>query len=127
MWYLRSCEGLFVAMKPVEFAKRIYEKRRSVFERWEEYVEKVKERGTRLLPETKVYVFGSVVREDYHPMLSDIDVAVVSPGVPEGAAERVRVKLKLTEGFDESSLEIHLLTPKEWETYRRFIDVYREI
>ncbi|MEM4949565.1 MAG: nucleotidyltransferase domain-containing protein [Candidatus Jordarchaeales archaeon] len=114
-------------MRPVELARRIYEKRKGFFERWEKYVEEVKVRAMSLLPEVKVYVFGSVVRGDYHPMFSDVDVAVVSPGVPEEATERTKVRLKLTEGFDDSSLEVHLLTPKEWETYKRFIDVYREI
>lgn len=60
-------------------------------------------------------------------MLSDIDVAVVSQKVPEKPIERVRIKLKLKDGFDTSPLEIHLLTPEEWETYKRFIDEYREI
>ena len=93
----------------IELAKKIYEKRKVFFDEAEKHLKTVAERAKELLPDAKVYLFGSYYRGDHHPALSDIDVAVVSPLVPENATERARLKLKIIEGYEFSPLEVHLL------------------
>ena len=68
-----------------------------------------------------VYVFGSVVRGEEHPM-SDVDVAVVlSENVDEekrvGFYRKVREKIGNLHPF-----EIHVISRDEWEKwYRKFV------
>ncbi len=112
----------------VELAKEIYERRKAFFDEAEKHLKVVADRARELLPGSKVYLFGSYYRGDYHPALSDIDVAVVSPLVPENATERTKHKLKIIEGYEFSPLEVHLLKPSEWDFYRNFVrDEFREL
>jgi len=106
----------------VEVVKEIYLKRKAFFDEAERHLKVVSERAKEILPDSKVYLFGSFVRGDYHPALSDIDVAVVSPSAPERPSERTKLKLKILEGYDFSPVELHILTPSEWEFYRNFIE-----
>ncbi len=89
-------------MKAVELAKKYMKK---YFDNLEHYLKIIKE----LLPNCKIYLFGSVLTKDYHPMLSDIDVAIVSNNMSEDANERVRIRLKLLESFEFSPFEIHII------------------
>lgn len=57
-------------------------------------------RGLRGCFQRRRFTFWERGKRDYHLMFSDIDGAAASPSVPDGATE-VRVKLKLTEGFDD--------------------------
>lgn len=115
-------------MRAVEFAKRIYNRRKKYFENSRKYSKIIKTRAKNIFgKDARIFVFGSLVRKDYHPMISDIDIAVVSKGIPERAAERAKTKLKLKKGFEFSPFEIHLLNHKEWQTYKKFIDAYSEV
>jgi predicted nucleotidyltransferase len=114
-------------MKTIEFAKRIYERRKKYFDNLDFYLEKIKERTIQILPDAKIYLFGSVVKGNFHTVLSDIDIAIVSNIIPERAIERARIRLRILEGFELSPFELHLLKPEEWEFYKKFIDKYREI
>src|SRR3972149_5863116 len=108
-------------MKAVELAKRIYNRTKKYFENSEEYFRIIKTRAKNILgKDAKIFVFGSLVRKDYHPMISDIDIAVVSKDIPKRAIERAKTKLKLKKGFEFSPFEIHLLNKKEWQTYKKF-------
>ena len=114
-------------MKPVEIAIRIYEKNKRYFDNLEVYLEVIKERTLEILSDAKIYLFGSVVEKKVHP-LSDIDIAIVSDKIPESADERAGVKIKILEEFDTfTPFELHLLTRREWEFYRRFIKEFREV
>lgn len=96
------------------------------FLNFKKYVEEVKRVLADRLSAFEVYVFGSAVRGDYSPGLSDIDVAIVS----EEFASRER-KLEvydiLFEKFFDTPFEFHLLTRKAWEFYSRFIDNYVKV
>ena len=115
-------------LNPAEFAKILYERRKKYFDNLDHYLKIIKERVSKLLPDAKLYIFGSVVKGNYHPMLSDIDIAIVSDKIPKSANERAKLRLKIIEGFELSPFELHLLTKREWEFYRKFIKKdYREI
>ena len=68
-----------------------------------------------------LYVFGSVVKGEEHPM-SDVDLAVVlSENVDEEKRidfyRKVREKIGVVHPF-----EIHVLSKREWETwYKKFV------
>ena len=100
------------------------EKRLKIFENYKEYAKIVKKLAQEVLGEVKVYVFGSVVRGDYHPMLSDIDVAVVTSC--QDRKKHLEFKAKVARLF-EDVFEIHILNENEWRFYRRFIDEFVEI
>ncbi|MCS7121542.1 MAG: nucleotidyltransferase domain-containing protein [Archaeoglobaceae archaeon] len=48
------------------------------FKNYRKYLQEISEILSNYLKKFEVYVFGSVVRGDYSPGLSDIDVAIVS-------------------------------------------------
>jgi len=97
------------------------ERRKRFFEDYLKYVREIKKIAEELLGDVEVYVFGSVISGDYHPVLSDIDVAVV---VKEKDKEKhlefkVRVDKMVGDVF-----EIHVLDEKEWKFYKGFIDEF---
>ncbi|GEM_PF-397969 len=113
---------------PVELAKAIAEKRRAFFRELDAHLSEVKERAKSILPGASVYLFGSVYRGDYSPVLSDVDVAVVSENVPEDPEKRAKLKLDILGKLHASPIELHLLTPKEWEFYKMFVkNEFREV
>jgi predicted nucleotidyltransferase len=84
------------------------------------YAEDVKRILTNCLSDFEVYVFGSVVRKDYSPGLSDIDIAIVSDEF-ESREKRMQIHDLLFQKFFDTPLEFHLLTRKRWEFYLRFV------
>jgi predicted nucleotidyltransferase len=68
----------------------------------------------------RVFIFGSVVRNDYCIGLSDIDIAIVSDEF-ENREKRLKVYDILFSKYFDSPLEFHLLTPKQWEYFLKFI------
>ncbi len=84
------------------------------------YVLDVKNLLRKHLRDFEVYVFGSVVRGDFSPGLSDVDVAIVSDEF-ENREKRLEVYDVLFERYFDTPLEFHLLTRRRWELYMRFI------
>lgn len=93
--------------------------RLSYFKNYVELCRELKALVSRYV-EAEVYVFGSVVRGDYSPGLSDIDVAVVSDEF-EDRSLKLRVYDALCDEFFDTPIEFHLLTSEQWKLYLRFI------
>jgi predicted nucleotidyltransferase len=68
----------------------------------------------------KVFIFGSVVRNEYTVGLSDIDVAIVSDEF-NNRERKLKVYDILFSKYFDSPLEFHLLTQKQWEFFLRFV------
>ena len=100
------------------------EKRIRIFKNYIEYVGIVKKIARDLLGDAKVYVFGSVVKGDYHPILSDIDVAVVTSC--RDRKKHLELKAEVARLFGDN-FEIHVLNENEWRFYKRFIDKFIEV
>lgn len=99
------------------------EGRLKIFREYLKYAKRIKEVAQEMLGDAKVYVFGSVVRGDYHPMLSDIDVAVVT----KCKDRRKHLEFKVRVARISDVFEIHVLSEKEWKFYKRFIDEFVEV
>ncbi|MEL9991831.1 MAG: nucleotidyltransferase domain-containing protein [Thermoproteus sp.] len=100
-------------------------RRKRALERWRDYAALICSIVKRRLPDAKVIAFGSVVRGDWTPD-SDLDLLVVSDGVPQDAWGRASLSLELKEALGElgSLLEVHYATWDEYlGWYKRFIDV----
>ena len=107
-------------MKAVELAKRIYDRRRKYFENLDHYLGVISDRVRKLLPDARVYLFGSVVEGNYVPGKSDIDVLVVVEKAPKTASELVELRLKVLEGIDFfSPFEVHVVDEKRFELYKK--------
>ncbi len=97
-----------------------------------EYFEKYLDFGKKIkkivgeLANARIFIFGSVIRGDFAPGLSDIDVAVVSDEF-ENRDLRLGVLDRLLDEFFFSPFEFHVLTEKQWKFYMRFIDEVVEI
>ena len=68
--------------------------------------------------DAKVYVFGSYLKGNFHPFLSDVDILIVS--------NKVKISLSLKEKFGYI-FQFHTVNEKEFETYKFFIDKMKEI
>ncbi|MEM4281736.1 MAG: nucleotidyltransferase domain-containing protein [Candidatus Caldarchaeum sp.] len=95
--------------------------RASMVRQWRKYVREIARAVSNVLPDAKVYVFGSVVKGEAVGG-SDVDILVVSQHTPASNLERARVKLRIEE---EAGLplyhpfEIHLVDEEEAEWYYR--------
>lgn len=91
------------------------------------YARKIKNLAKKKLTAPQVFLFGSAVTGDWSPG-SDIDLLVVSPSVPKKQDQRAKIKAELYQEIGLfSPFEIHLITPKEFLWYERFIDKKIEI
>lgn len=80
--------------------------------------ERVAQTARRILGDARVVLFGSVVRGDWAGA-SDVDVLIVSDGVPLGARQRAELKRAIEEGAGLPPIhpvEIHLVTKREAKT-----------
>jgi len=114
----------------VDFMIEINQNLKDYFENWKEYAEVIKEKSEEILKDKnlRVYVFGSIVKGQYHSYLSDIDVAVVSEKLPKEASTRGKILGELSKSLGMGNpFEIHLLSPELWKLwYLKFIDKFVE-
>ncbi len=94
--------------------------RSKYFSNFMKYAREVKESLRGQLKNFEVYIFGSVVRGDFSPGLSDIDIAIVSDEF-ESREKKMRVYDLLFEKFFDTPFEFHLLTRRRWRFYLKFI------
>ncbi len=97
--------------------------RKKYIKNYKEYVELIKKRAKEILGlETRVYLFGSFLRNNFSPK-SDIDILVVSPKAPTDPSEIAKVKIQLVKDFEIGHpFEIHIITPEKFENwYKKFI------
>lgn len=117
-------------MEAIEVVKEFVEERREVLKNLDKILRRMVKKAKRILgEETKVYLFGSYVKGDFHQFLSDIDILIVSDqleGMP--MFKRAKILLTIKEGLRAGYMfEIHLVTKKEFEWYKFFIDKFVEI
>lgn len=82
--------------------------RAEIIDKWREYVAKLAAAVKDVLPDSRVYVFGSVVKGEA-TAASDIDVLIVSNAVPKSGPERAALKVRI-----EGSAAPHLITPSSF-------------
>lgn len=105
-----------------EVVKRRAERAAPYFAAPERYLKRLgevlRERGWR---DFRIYLFGSIVEGRAYPGVSDIDVVVVSPEVPESVHERSRIWIEFlrTIGDLAAPFEVHFARPEEFENYYR--------
>ncbi|MCS6769763.1 MAG: nucleotidyltransferase domain-containing protein [Candidatus Caldarchaeum sp.] len=93
--------------------------RANMVREWRKHVREVVRAVSKILPDAKVYVFGSVVRGEAVGG-SDVDILIVSKQAPASNVERSALKLKIEEaaGFPfHHPFEIHLVDEEEAKWY----------
>ncbi|MEZ0345634.1 MAG: nucleotidyltransferase domain-containing protein [Infirmifilum sp.] len=88
---------------------------------WKSYIPLIVKAVRSLLPDAKVYVFGSVVRGEAVGG-SDVDILIVSSKVPESNLERARLKTELEEVLNlplYHPFQFHLADEEESKWYFR--------
>jgi len=111
----------------MDIIREIVEEEGKYFEKYKEYAKRIKEIAKSELENVKVFVFGSVV-EGKHTPSSDIDILILSDSMPKSMKKRASIKAKILKEIGIlSPFEIHLVDPKEFEWYRRFIKKFEEI
>ncbi len=106
--------------------KRIYEGRKKYFDNLDSYLKEIKAIAKKECPDAKIYLVGSVIEGDYSIGLSDIDVVVVSERFRD-RDKKLEVFGKLLKPFFDSPFEFHVLTPEQWETFRKLVKEYRAV
>ena len=103
------------------------EERRKYFRDFIKYAEKVKEIVKQRDPDTRMMLFGSVVKGGLRPD-SDIDLLIITD-IAEKLDERIKLRMEIVKILGEGSpFEIHIITDEEYENwYRKFIDRFLEL
>ncbi len=97
------------------------QKSRKYFQNCIFYAKEIKKTIKELYKDAKVLVFGSAIRQKYHPD-SDIDILIISSKIPQDLFKQAEIKIKIKEKFSDAPFELHLATPQEYETwYKKFI------
>ncbi len=112
-----------------QIKKEIWEEKEKYFKNYKFYCQILRERAEKIMGESRIIVFGSVVRGDFTPD-SDIDVLIISDNLPESYEERLKIKAKLKSSMARlNPFQLHLATQKEFEEhYKPFIkEDYEEI
>ncbi len=105
-------------MEIVRRLLREREERKRYFQEYTGFAAEIRKLAENLLGEVEVYVFGSAVEGDYHPVLSDIDVAIVTENRDIG--RHLELKVQVQRRFGDV-FELHVVNRRQWEVYRRFI------
>lgn len=95
-------------------------RRREVFENLPMLLKRMKELLNEVDRESKVFLFGSVAKNEY-VLTSDIDVLILTKLNPSEVIAKLR-----KEGFDEP-FEFHVADEKMFEFYNRLIRELKEI
>ena len=97
------------------------------FKNYSSYARKIAIMARESLPDVKVFLFGSVLKNEQTPS-SDIDLLVFSKKMPPRLSKRNRIKVKILKevGFF-SPFELHLVDKEEFEFYKKFIDKMKEV
>ncbi len=103
--------------------------RAEIVKKWEEYATKIAEVVKIVLPDSHVYVFGSVIRGEATGG-SDVDILIVSKHVPKNGIQRAEVKVKIEKlaGLPlYHPFEFHLVNEEEAEWYFKRVKELKEI
>ncbi len=98
-------------------------KRVEMVKNWREYAVRIAEAVRTILPGSRIYVFGSVVKGESTGG-SDVDILVFSESLPRNNLERAKIKVKIEELSNlppYHPFEIHLVNKEEGEWYFRRI------
>lgn len=103
----------------------ISKERRKYFQNYKRYAKLIK--GAVNLEDVEVIVFGSILKDEY-TMASDIDVLIISDNIPKGLNERAKMLCKINDVLGYlHPFELHLVTKKESEWYKRLIGGYVKV
>ncbi len=86
---------------------------------WRSYLSRIADSIKKVLPDARIYVFGSVIRGEAVGG-SDVDILVVSKNVPNSNIERAKLKRRIEElsGLPVyHPFEFHLANEEEAEWY----------
>lgn len=84
------------------------------------YAANIKNEIRKILPDAKVFIFGSVPEGEATPQ-SDIDILVTSANMPKKQEERAKIRSKIYLKIGISSpFEIHFANHKQFLWYQRF-------
>ncbi|MEM2608069.1 MAG: nucleotidyltransferase domain-containing protein [Thermoproteota archaeon] len=94
-------------------------KRAEMVKNWKKYVGEVAKAVKSLLPDSRIYVFGSVVKGEYTGG-SDVDILIVSKEAPRSSLERVKIRMMIEESANlppYHPFEFHIVDEEEGKRY----------
>ena len=92
------------------------------------YLKAIKEFFKREFGEVEIFLFGSILRDDFGPN-SDVDILVVSKNAPEDSLGKAKLIAKIKDeiGF-VNPFEFHIITPEIYdEWYSSFIKEKKKV
>jgi len=96
-------------------------KRASMLNDWKSFLPSIAEAIREVLPDARIYVFGSAARGDITGA-SDVDILVISSRIPKRALERAKIKVRIEEIANlpyYHPFEFHLVTREESRAFMR--------
>lgn len=71
-------------------------KRAEMVRNWRKYVDKIAESVKRIMPDSRIYIFGGIVKGEAIGG-SDVDILIVSKNTPKSAIKRAEIKIAIEE------------------------------
>ncbi|MEM3712847.1 MAG: nucleotidyltransferase domain-containing protein [Thermoproteota archaeon] len=93
--------------------------RAEMVKNWRKHVMYIAKVVRSFLPNSKIYVFGSVVKGE-HTGGSDVDILIVSKDVPKSNLEKAKIRLRIEELANlplYHPFEFHIVNKEEGEWY----------
>jgi len=113
----------------IEIANKYYKERLEAVENIEKDLKILINKVKEIFDDAEVYLFGSYVKGTFNKFLSDVDILIVSDKIPEKAAERAKVRLKIKEAVRRKFFifQLHLMKRRDFEVFKKFIDKFIRI
>ncbi len=97
----------------------IFIERARIIKKWKEYMPMIAKVIKNLLPDSQIYIFGSVIKEEAVGG-SDIDILIISNLIPKNNLERAKIKVKIEQLCNLPlfhPFEFHLVNEEEAKWY----------
>ena len=114
-------------MSLIDIQKKVSQREFEYYKNLDKHLEEIKKRAKEILPDAKIYLFGSVV-EGIYSRKEHIDVLIVSKKMPRTASEQAKIRVEILKdvGFF-SPFEIHLADEEVFEYYKKNVKKLVEI
>ncbi len=106
--------------------KDTYERRKKYVKNLDKYLLEIGKFLKSKVENFEIYVYGSILSDEFSIGLSDVDIAIVSDEF-EDRDKKLEIFGELTKMFIDAPFEFHVLSREQWEIYKRFIRTFKVV
>ena len=104
--------------------KDIYERKKDYVKNLDKYLMEIGKFLKGKVENFEIYVYGSILSDEFSIGLSDIDIAIVSDDFKD-RDKKLEIFGELTKMFIDAPYEFHVLSREQWEFRRKFVKNFK--